>query len=100
VTKEGILDIFAHCNIVELDTKASQFIEGKVSAKNVGKPILPCTFGESSYYGLCDIRNVVNVIPVVFYLDIQDELEPAKLLNIDMTIMLADKTLRVPMGVI
>jgi hypothetical protein len=42
--------MFAHCNVVELDTEASQFVEGKVKAKNVGKPILPCTFGESSYY--------------------------------------------------
>jgi hypothetical protein len=92
--------MFAHCNIIELDTEASQFVEGKVKDKKVGKPILPSTFGESSYYGLYDIGTVVNVIPSGFYLDIQDEVEPAKLLNTDMPIMLADKTLRVPMGVI
>ena len=97
VTEEAILAMFAHCNVVELDTEASQFVKGKVKTKNVGKPILPCTLCESSYYGLCDIGTAVNVIPYEFYLDIQDELEPVELLNTDMTIMLADKTLRVSM---
>jgi hypothetical protein len=36
----------------------------------------------------------------VLYLDIQSELEPDELLNTYMKIMLSDKTLRVPMGVI
>jgi hypothetical protein len=56
-------------------------IEGNVKTKNVGKRILPCNFGESSYYGLCGIGTDVNVIPYEFYVDIQDELVPAKLLN-------------------
>lgn len=92
--------MYAHCNVVKLDSEASQFIEGMVKSKNVGKPILPCTFGGSSYYGLCDIGTAVNVIPYRFYFSIQDELKQAKLEDTDMTIMLADKTLRVPMGII
>ena len=100
VTKEGILAMYAHCNVVELDSEALQFVEGMVKAKNVGKPVLPCTFGGSSYYGLCDIGTTVNVIPYRFYFSIQDELEHSQLEDMDMTIMLADKTLRVPMGVI
>jgi hypothetical protein len=64
-----------------------------VKAKNVGKPVLPCTFGGCSYYGLCDIGTVVNVIPYRFYFRIQDELEQAKLEDTDMTIMLANKNL-------
>jgi hypothetical protein len=100
VTKGAILGMFAHCNVVELDIEASQFFKDKVKAKNVDKPILPCTFGESSYYGLCDIKTAVNVTPFEFYLDMQDELELAELLNTDMTVMLADKIIRVTMGVI
>jgi hypothetical protein len=100
VTKEGILAMYAHCNLVELDSKASQFVEGMVKAKNVGKPVMPCTFGGSSYYGLCDIGTVVNVIPYRFHFSIEDELEHAKLEDTNMTIMLANKTLRVPMGII
>ena len=69
-------------------------------AKNVGKPVLPCTFCGSSYYGLCDIGTAINVIPYRFYFSIQDELEHSQLEDTNMTIMLADKTLRVPMGII
>ena len=29
--------MFANCNVIELDTEASQFVEGKVKAKEVGK---------------------------------------------------------------
>jgi hypothetical protein len=100
ITKEDVKAMFAHCNVVELDTETSTYVQGKVKAKSVGKTILPCTFGGTSYYGLCDLGTAVNVIPYEFYLDIQDELESAELENTDMTIMLADKTLRIPMGVI
>jgi hypothetical protein len=100
ITKEDVKAMFAHCNVVELDTETSTYVQGKVKAKNIGKPILPCTFGGTSHYGLCDLGTVVNVIPYEFYMDIQDELEPAELENTDMTIMLADKTLRIPMGVV
>ena len=92
--------MFVHCNVVELDTETSTYVQGKVKAKKVGKPILPCSFGGTSFYGLCDLGTGVNVIPYEFYLDIQDELEPASLENTDMTIMLADKTLRIPMGIV
>lgn len=92
--------MFAHCNLVELDSEASQFVEGMVKATCAGKPVLPCTFGGSSYYGLCDIGTAINVIPHRIYFSIQDELEHSQLEDTDMTIMLADKTLRVPMGVI
>jgi hypothetical protein len=66
ITKESILAMFAHYNVVELDSKASQFVEGMVKAKCVGKTVLPCTFGGSSYYGLCEIGTTVNVIPYRF----------------------------------
>jgi hypothetical protein len=94
------LAIYAHCNVVELDSEASQLIKGMVKAKNVGKPILPCTFGGSSYYGLCDIGTAVNVIPYIFYFNIQDELKQEKLEDTYMTIMLDNKVLRVLMGII
>jgi hypothetical protein len=47
--------MYAHFNVVGFDSEASQFEEGMAKAKNVGKPVLPCTFGESSYYDLYDI---------------------------------------------
>jgi hypothetical protein len=83
--------MYAHCNVVEFDPEASQFVEAMVKDKNVGNPGLTCTFGGSSYYGLCDIGTVVNGIPYRSYFSIQDELEQAKLEDTDMTIMLANK---------
>jgi hypothetical protein len=59
--------MYAHCNVVELDSEALQFVEGMVKTKNVGKRVVPCTFGGSSYYGLCDIGTCNNVIPYRFY---------------------------------
>ena len=71
-----------------------------VKAKKCGQHVLPCTFGGSSYYGLCDIGTTINIIPYRFYFGIQDELEHSQLEDTNMTIMLLDQTLRVPMGLI
>ena len=37
-------------DIVRLDKSSSQVIIGKSTIKIIGKPILPCSFGGSSYY--------------------------------------------------
>jgi hypothetical protein len=73
-------------------------VRGKVKAKNVGKPILPCKFGgSSSHYGLCDLETAINVIIYEFYMEIQNELHPTNVEDTNMTIMFADKSLRIPM---
>ena len=92
--------MYAHCNIVELDTETSMLVEGKVKARDVGKPILPCIFKETSHYGLCDLGTGVNVISYDFYLEIKEEIEPATIEITDMINMLAAKSLRIPMGVV
>ena len=68
VTKEAIMAMYAHCNMVELDEETSILVEGKTKVKDVGKPILPCIFKETSHYGLCDLGTEVNVISYDFYL--------------------------------
>ena len=62
--------MYAHYNVVELDTETSVLVEGKVKVRDVGKPILPC-------------------ISYDFYLEIKEEIEPATIESTDMTIMLA-----------
>ena len=47
VTKEAIMAMYAHCNVVELDTETSVLVEGKVKVRDIGKPILPCIFKET-----------------------------------------------------
>src|SRR5215216_3850293 len=87
VTKEAIMAMYAHCNIVELDEETSVLVEGKTKVKYVGKPILPCIFKETSHYGLCDLGTEVNVISFNFYLEIKEEIEEATIENTDITIM-------------
>ena len=60
--------MYAHYNIVELDEETSVLVEGKTKVKDVGKPILPCIYKETSHYGLCDLGTKVNVISYDFYL--------------------------------
>ena len=48
--------------IVGMNKDTSQLIQGKVKSKDVGKPLLPCSLGGVSYYGLCDLGSTINVI--------------------------------------
>ena len=66
VTKEAIMAMYSHCNVVELDAETSILVEGKVKVRDVGKPILPCIFKETSHYGLCDLGTAANVISYDF----------------------------------
>ena len=72
VTKEGIMAMYAHCNVVELDRETSVLVEGKVKVRDLGKHILPCIFKETSHYGLRDLGTAVNVISYDFYLEIKE----------------------------
>jgi hypothetical protein len=92
--------MFPNWNTVALDKEASKFFEGKVESKDVGRPMLPCSFGGVSYYGLCDLRSAINVIPYSFYEEIRGDISPSELQTTDMTIMLADRTLRIPMVIL
>ena len=62
--------MFPNCNIVGFEQDVSRLIEGKVKSKDVGKPLLPCSFGGVSYYGLCDLGSDINVIPYTVYQEI------------------------------
>ena len=66
----------------------------------MGKPTLPWSFGEVSYYGLCDLGSAINVIPYSLYEQIRKYINSSKLETTDMTIMLADRTLRTPLGIL
>jgi hypothetical protein len=80
--------MFPNCSIVGFEQDASRLTDGKVKSKDVGKPLLPCSFGGVSYYGLCDAGSAINVIPYTFYQEIGHDISP-KLINADITIFLA-----------
>jgi hypothetical protein len=98
--KEVIMVINAECNIEEFNPTTTDLVLDKVKAKIVGKHILPFSFGGTSHYGLCDIGTGINVIPYTLYNHIKEEFELADSATTDMTIMLVDKTLRSPFGIL
>ena len=58
---------------VYLCEDATKVIKGN-SAK-VGKPVISCSIGTSSYHGLCDIGASINVIPYSLYLEIKTDID-------------------------
>jgi hypothetical protein len=57
----------------------------------VGKPIISCAIGISSYHGLCDIGACISVIPYILYLEIKSDSDPIEIEETGMTIQLANK---------
>ena len=61
-------------NIIQLDRELTSLVKGCIKVWMQEKPILPCSFGGTSYYGLCDIGFSINVIPYISYGEIHDEI--------------------------
>ena len=74
---------------VYLCEDATKVIKG-ISAK-VGKPVISCSIGTSSYHGLCDIGASISVIPYSLYLEIKPDIDPIVMEETGMTIQLANK---------
>jgi hypothetical protein len=85
--------------MVGLEKDASLLIEGKVKSKDIGKTLLPCSYGGVSYYDSCDLGSSINVIPYTTYQEILDDISPYELYNTDITVLLADRTVRIPTGI-
>lgn len=83
-------------NIIEMEKGTMSLVKGCIKAKDTGKLVLPCSYGSTSYYGLCDIGSSFNVIPYTLYAKIQDDICCNKLQLTEMTIKLADGTFRTP----
>ena len=47
--------IWRNCKLVRMEEDTSSLMNGKIKSKEYGKPLLSCSFGETSYYGLCDL---------------------------------------------
>jgi hypothetical protein len=57
----------------------------------VGKPIISCAIGTSSYHGLCDIGASISVIPYILYLEIKSDVDHIEMEDAGMTIKLSNK---------
>ena len=84
-----------------MNEEATKVVIGKTEGRSFGRPVLPCSFGGTSYYGLCDLGSSINVIPYELYLKIKiNEICAPDIELVDMSIKLADRSLHEPIGVL
>lgn len=83
-----------------MEQETTSLLKGCIKAKDAGKPILPCSFGGTSYYSLCDIGSFINVIPYTLYCKIHVDICPTEIQPTEMTIKLADATFRKPYSIL
>ena len=57
----------------------------------VGMPVVSVKIGDHCYHGLCDIGASVSVIPFTLYQEIKNDIAPAEIEDVDVTIKLANK---------
>lgn len=87
-------------NIIEMEKGTTSIVKGCVKAKDMGKPVLPCSFQGTSYYGLCDVGSSTNVIPYTLYERIHNDICQINLEPIEMPIKLAGGTFRKPSSIL
>jgi hypothetical protein len=56
---------------------ATKVIKGNTA--KVGKPIISCAIGTSSYHGFCDIGASISVISYTLYLGIKADIDPIEM---------------------
>ena len=57
----------------------------------VGMPVVSVKIGDHCYHGLCDIGASVSAIPYTLYQEIMNDIAPAEIEDIDVTIKLANR---------
>jgi hypothetical protein len=88
--------------VVELDIEASRLVKGNSIGKDGGKPRIPCNFRRSYYIGLCVLSLNISIIPYSSYEEIDGNIipNPSKLEPTDMTILLSNRIIKLPLGVL
>ena len=66
----------------------------------VGTPVISVKIGDHCYHGLCYMGASASVIPHDLYKEIKNEIAPAELEDIDVTIKLANRDTISPMGIV
>ena len=66
----------------------------------VGMPVISVKIGDHCYHGLCDMGASASVIPHTFYEEIKNEIAPAEIEDIDVTIKLANRDTISPIGIV
>ena len=66
----------------------------------VGMPVISVKIGDHCYHGLCDMVSSVSVIPYTLYQEIMNDITPAEIEDIDVTIKLANRDTISPIGIV
>ena len=63
-------------------------------------PVISVKIGDHCYHSLCDIGASVSAIPYTLYQEIMNDIAPAEIEEIDVTIKLANRDTISPIGII
>lgn len=63
-------------------------------------PVVSVKIGDHSYHGLCDVGASVSAIPFTLYKEIMNDIAPAEIEDIDVTIKLANRDTISPIGIV
>ena len=85
--------------VVLLDRKTSEFIEGRLRGDETSKPMTPICFGETLLYGICDPVSTINIMPSSLYEQLHYNLKNPDVEPIDTIIKSSRFNIR-PKGVI
>ena len=66
----------------------------------VGMPVILVKIGYHYYLGLCDIGSSVSAIPYTLYQEIMNDITPAEIEEIDVTINIANRDTISPIGIV
>ena len=66
----------------------------------VGMPIISVKIGDHCYHGLCDVGASVSTIPYTLYKEIMNDIAPAEIEDIGVTIKLANRDTISPIGIV
>ena len=66
----------------------------------VGMPVVSVKIGDHCYHGLCDVGASVSEIPDTLYKEIMNDIAPAEIEDIDVTIKLAHRDTISPIGIV
>ena len=66
----------------------------------VGMPVVSVKIGDHCYHGLCDLGASVSAIPFSLYQEIKDEIAPAEIEDMNVTIKLDNRDTLSPIGIL
>ena len=63
-------------------------------------PVICVKIGDHCYHSLCDVGASVSAIPFTLYQEIMNDVAPAEIEDIDVTIKLANRDTITPLGIV